>query len=161
MDVQGKVSSQLRHHSPQKGNGSAESVTDRASFWFQLVHTESLSIIRFRVWVLSQQLLRVIYLCWQKEEDGEILNSLGHPETTFEQSGLGPGQEYEVKLEVVKNNKRGPPASKSVITSEWTFQECSKSLRGTPEKNLLWFQGSRLVKLVKPAVKVNLSQFHS
>uniref|UniRef100_A0A4W6G4K1 Tenascin Cb n=1 Tax=Lates calcarifer TaxID=8187 RepID=A0A4W6G4K1_LATCA len=50
------------------------------------------------------------------KEDGEILNSLGRPETTFEQSGLGPGQEYEVKLEVVKNNKRGPPASKNVIT---------------------------------------------
>uniref|UniRef100_A0A8D3D1S0 Tenascin C n=1 Tax=Scophthalmus maximus TaxID=52904 RepID=A0A8D3D1S0_SCOMX len=50
------------------------------------------------------------------KEDGEILNSLGHPETTFEQSGLGPGQEYEVKLEVVKNNKRGPPASKNLIT---------------------------------------------
>uniref|UniRef100_A0A7N8XZ47 Tenascin C n=1 Tax=Mastacembelus armatus TaxID=205130 RepID=A0A7N8XZ47_9TELE len=42
------------------------------------------------------------------KEDGEIFNSLGRPETTFEQSGLGPGQEYEVKLEVVKNNKRGP-----------------------------------------------------
>ncbi|MEQ2162312.1 hypothetical protein GOODEAATRI_018432 [Goodea atripinnis] len=53
-----------------------------------------------------------------KEVDGEILNSLGHPETTFEQSGLGPGQEYEVKLEVVKNNKRGPPASKNIVTSE-------------------------------------------
>lgn len=59
-----------------------------------------------------------VFWCWQKEEDGEILNSLGHPETTFEQSGLGPGQEYEVKLEVVKNNKRGPPASKNVVTSE-------------------------------------------
>ncbi|KAM4616107.1 tenascin isoform 2-T2 [Polymixia lowei] len=51
-----------------------------------------------------------------KEEHGEILNSLGHPETTFEQSGLGPGQEYEVKLEVVKNSNRGPPASKNVVT---------------------------------------------
>nr|XP_057925968.1 tenascin isoform X3 [Doryrhamphus excisus] len=51
-----------------------------------------------------------------KEEDGEILNSLGRPDTTFEQSGLGPGQEYEVKLEVVKNKTRGPPASKSVVT---------------------------------------------
>ncbi|XP_013872937.1 tenascin [Austrofundulus limnaeus] len=51
-----------------------------------------------------------------KEEDGEILSSLSRPETTFEQSGLGPGQEYEVKLEVVKNNKRGPPASKNVVT---------------------------------------------
>uniref|UniRef100_A0A7N6B389 Tenascin C n=1 Tax=Anabas testudineus TaxID=64144 RepID=A0A7N6B389_ANATE len=51
-----------------------------------------------------------------KEDDDEILNSLGRPETTFEQSGLGPGQEYEVKLEVVKNKKRGPPASKNVVT---------------------------------------------
>ncbi|XP_053726373.1 tenascin isoform X3 [Synchiropus splendidus] len=51
-----------------------------------------------------------------KEEDGEILNSLGRPETTFEQSGLGPGQEYEVKLEVVKNKTRGPPASKNIFT---------------------------------------------
>ncbi|XP_068616944.1 tenascin isoform X2 [Brachionichthys hirsutus] len=51
-----------------------------------------------------------------KEEDGEILNALGRPETSFEQSGLGPGQEYEVKLEVVKNNKRGPPAFKNVVT---------------------------------------------
>ncbi|XP_034026895.1 tenascin isoform X1 [Thalassophryne amazonica] len=51
-----------------------------------------------------------------KEEDGEILNSLSRPETTFEQSGLGPGQEYEVKLEVLKNGKRGPPASKNIIT---------------------------------------------
>uniref|UniRef100_A0A671VCM5 Tenascin Cb n=1 Tax=Sparus aurata TaxID=8175 RepID=A0A671VCM5_SPAAU len=50
------------------------------------------------------------------KEDGEILNSLSRPETTFEQSGLGPGQEYEVKLEVVKNNKRGPPASKNIVT---------------------------------------------
>lgn len=51
-----------------------------------------------------------------KEEDGEILNALGRPETTFEQSGLGPGQEYEVKLEVVKNKTRGPPASKNIFT---------------------------------------------
>lgn len=57
---------------------------------------------------------------WQKEEDGEILSSLNRPETTFEQSGLGPGQEYEVKLEVVKNNKRGPPASKNIVTSKCT-----------------------------------------
>ncbi|KAI5088426.1 tenascin isoform 2 precursor, partial [Silurus meridionalis] len=51
-----------------------------------------------------------------KEENGEILNSLSPPEITFEQSGLGPGQEYEVKLEVLKNNTRGPPASKNVVT---------------------------------------------
>ncbi|XP_041727052.1 tenascin isoform X3 [Coregonus clupeaformis] len=51
-----------------------------------------------------------------KEENGEILNSLGSPDTMFQQSGLGPGQEYEVKLEVVKNNTSGPPARKNVFT---------------------------------------------
>uniref|UniRef100_A0A8C7L4X5 Tenascin C n=1 Tax=Oncorhynchus kisutch TaxID=8019 RepID=A0A8C7L4X5_ONCKI len=51
-----------------------------------------------------------------KEENGEILNSLGSPDTMFEQSGLGPGQEYEVKLEVVKNNTSGPAARKSLFT---------------------------------------------
>ncbi|XP_041957505.1 tenascin isoform X3 [Alosa sapidissima] len=51
-----------------------------------------------------------------KEENGEILNELSPPETTFEQSGLGPGQEYEVKLQVVKNNTRGPPATKNFFT---------------------------------------------
>ncbi|KAL0979161.1 hypothetical protein UPYG_G00181500 [Umbra pygmaea] len=51
-----------------------------------------------------------------KEENGEILNSLGSPDTMFEQSGLGPGQEYEVKLEVVKNNTSGPPARKNIFT---------------------------------------------
>lgn len=110
-----------------------ETLINTAKFLLQLLHTVSLRIIWFRVgWsvyangdMMSQWFfLRVIYLCWQKEEDGEILNSLGHPETTFEQSGLGPGQEYEVKLEVVKNNKRGPPASKNVITSEFTLSFC-------------------------------------
>ncbi|XP_045563061.1 tenascin isoform X2 [Salmo salar] len=51
-----------------------------------------------------------------KEDNGEILNSLGSPDTMFEQSGLGPGQEYEVKLEVVKNNTSGRPARKNVFT---------------------------------------------
>uniref|UniRef100_A0AAY4BK47 Tenascin C n=1 Tax=Denticeps clupeoides TaxID=299321 RepID=A0AAY4BK47_9TELE len=51
-----------------------------------------------------------------KEENGEILNALSPPETTFEQSGLGPGQEYEVKLQVVKNHTRGPPARQNVVT---------------------------------------------
>lgn len=55
---------------------------------------------------------------FQKEENGEISNPLSPPETTFEQSGLGPGQEYEVKLEVVKNNTRGPPANANVVTSK-------------------------------------------
>uniref|UniRef100_A0A8C9T6N3 Tenascin Cb n=1 Tax=Scleropages formosus TaxID=113540 RepID=A0A8C9T6N3_SCLFO len=51
-----------------------------------------------------------------KEEGGEIEHMLGRPETSFDQSGLGPGQEYEVKLQVVKNNTRGPATSRNVVT---------------------------------------------
>uniref|UniRef100_A0A8D0DER3 Tenascin Cb n=1 Tax=Sander lucioperca TaxID=283035 RepID=A0A8D0DER3_SANLU len=76
------------------------------------------------------------------KEDGEILNSLGRPETTFEQSGLGPGQEYEVKLEVVKNNKRGPPASQNVITSELIDAPSQVDVRDVTDTTALvtWFQ---------------------
>lgn len=72
----------------------------------------------FRINVFTNSIHQKTVFEWQKEEDGEILNSLTPPETTFEQSGLGPGQEYEVKLEVIKNNTRGPPASKNVVTSK-------------------------------------------
>ncbi|KAJ8395853.1 hypothetical protein AAFF_G00027360 [Aldrovandia affinis] len=51
-----------------------------------------------------------------KEENGEILNSLDSLETSYEQTGLGPGLEYEVKLEVVKNKTQGPPATQKVTT---------------------------------------------
>ncbi|XP_061118377.1 tenascin-like isoform X1 [Conger conger] len=51
-----------------------------------------------------------------KEENGEILNTLEHTDTSYAQTGLGPGLEYEVKLEAVKNNIRGPPAIDTVTT---------------------------------------------
>ncbi|XP_064163743.1 tenascin-like isoform X1 [Anguilla rostrata] len=51
-----------------------------------------------------------------KEENGEILNALGSTETSYEQTGLGPGLEYEVKLEAVKNKTPGPPAFETVTT---------------------------------------------
>ncbi|XP_066569232.1 tenascin isoform X3 [Amia ocellicauda] len=51
-----------------------------------------------------------------KEENGGIVNTLRRPETTYEQSGLGPGQEYEVTLQVVKNKTHGPAVTKNVIT---------------------------------------------
>jgi len=75
------------------------------------------SVFRFNIFTNSINQKKSVFE-WQKEEDGEILNSLTPPETTFEQSGLGPGQEYEVKLEVVKNNTRGNPSSKNVVTSK-------------------------------------------
>ncbi|XP_031432979.1 tenascin isoform X2 [Clupea harengus] len=51
-----------------------------------------------------------------KEENGKILNALNRGQTSFEQVGLGPGQEYEVSLGVVKNNTRGPQATRTLVT---------------------------------------------
>ncbi|XP_043095564.1 tenascin isoform X3 [Puntigrus tetrazona] len=51
-----------------------------------------------------------------KEENGKIVNNPTPSQTNFEQQGLGPGQEYEVTLSVVKNDTRGPEASSTVVT---------------------------------------------
>ncbi|XP_059405429.1 tenascin isoform X3 [Carassius carassius] len=51
-----------------------------------------------------------------KEENGKIVNNLTPSQTTFEQPGLGPGQEYEVTLSVIKNNTRGPRTNSTVVT---------------------------------------------
>lgn len=45
------------------------------------------------------------------------MNTLKPSQTSFEQTGLGPGQEYEVSLGIIKNNKTGPQTSANVVTS--------------------------------------------
>lgn len=54
----------------------------------------------------------------QKEDNGAIQNILLHNATRFQQSGLAPGQEYDVKLEAVKNRTRGPAVNRNVKTSK-------------------------------------------
>ncbi|XP_073696873.1 tenascin isoform X2 [Garra rufa] len=51
-----------------------------------------------------------------KEENGKIVTNLTPSQTNFEQAGLGPGQEYEVTLSVMKNKTRGPETSSTVVT---------------------------------------------
>ncbi|KAI7813166.1 putative tenascin-like [Triplophysa rosa] len=51
-----------------------------------------------------------------KEENGKIVNTLKPSQTSFEQTGLGPGQEYEVSLGIIKNNNTGPQTSAYVVT---------------------------------------------
>lgn len=58
----------------------------------------------------------------QKEENGKIRSTLPASQNQFFQSGLGPGQEYEVSINIIKNNTRGPQTSKKVTTSE--YQKC-------------------------------------
>ncbi|XP_072344359.1 tenascin isoform X12 [Scyliorhinus torazame] len=51
-----------------------------------------------------------------KEENGEISNSLKQPQVSFVQTGLAPGEEYEVSLHILKNNTRGPPTKQRLTT---------------------------------------------
>ncbi|XP_031716022.1 tenascin-like [Anarrhichthys ocellatus] len=57
-----------------------------------------------------------IYFRNTKEENGKVVSTLPPSQNQFLQSGLGPGQEYEVSVSIIKNNTRGPPTSKKVTT---------------------------------------------
>ncbi|XP_006142850.1 tenascin isoform X5 [Tupaia chinensis] len=50
------------------------------------------------------------------KDDGEITKSLRRPETSYRQTGLAPGQEYEISLHIVKNNTRGPGLKRVTTT---------------------------------------------
>ncbi|XP_078812142.1 tenascin isoform X6 [Oryzias latipes] len=57
-----------------------------------------------------------IYFRNTKEENGKVKSILPPSQNQLVQSGLGPGQEYEVSVSVIKNNTRGPQTSKRVTT---------------------------------------------
>nr|XP_046231815.1 tenascin-like isoform X2 [Scatophagus argus] len=57
-----------------------------------------------------------IYFRNTKEENGKVVSTLPPSQNQFFQSGLGPGQEYEVSINIIKNNTRGPQLSKKVTT---------------------------------------------
>ncbi|XP_057404223.1 tenascin isoform X3 [Balaenoptera acutorostrata] len=65
--------------------------------------------IAFETW-------EVIFRNMNKEDEGEITKSLRRPETTYQQTGLAPGQEYEISLHIVKNNTRGPGLKRVTTT---------------------------------------------
>ncbi|XP_078142492.1 tenascin-like isoform X2 [Centroberyx gerrardi] len=57
-----------------------------------------------------------IYFRNTKEENGKIEHTLPSSQNKFDQTGLGPGQEYEVSISIIKNNTRGPQTSKKFTT---------------------------------------------
>uniref|UniRef100_A0A8C6RNT8 Tenascin n=1 Tax=Nannospalax galili TaxID=1026970 RepID=A0A8C6RNT8_NANGA len=65
--------------------------------------------IAFETW-------EIIFRNMNKEDEGEITKSLRRPETSYKQTGLAPGQEYEISLHIVKNNTRGPGLKKVTTT---------------------------------------------
>uniref|UniRef100_A0A8C9MAM2 Tenascin n=1 Tax=Panthera tigris altaica TaxID=74533 RepID=A0A8C9MAM2_PANTA len=65
--------------------------------------------IAFETW-------EIIFRNMNKEDEGEITKSLRRPETTYRQTGLAPGQEYEISLHIVKNNTRGPGLKRVTTT---------------------------------------------
>nr|XP_061822400.1 tenascin-like [Nerophis lumbriciformis] len=58
-----------------------------------------------------------IYFRNTKEENGKVVSVVPSSQNHFRQSGLGPGQEYEVSISVIKNNTRGPPTFTRVTTN--------------------------------------------
>nr|XP_012624256.1 tenascin isoform X5 [Microcebus murinus] len=58
----------------------------------------------------------IIFRNMNKEDEGEITKSLRRPETSYRQTGLAPGQEYEISLHIVKNNTRGPGLKRVTTT---------------------------------------------
>ncbi|XP_059513838.1 tenascin isoform X11 [Myotis daubentonii] len=65
--------------------------------------------IAFETW-------EIIFRNMNKEDEEEITKSLRRPETTYQQTGLAPGQEYEISLHIVKNNTRGPGLKRVTTT---------------------------------------------
>uniref|UniRef100_A0A2K6F429 Tenascin n=1 Tax=Propithecus coquereli TaxID=379532 RepID=A0A2K6F429_PROCO len=65
--------------------------------------------IAFETW-------EIIFRNMNKEDEGEITKSLRRPETSYRQTGLAPGQEYEISLHIVKNNTRGPGLKRVTTT---------------------------------------------
>ncbi|XP_061282627.1 tenascin isoform X7 [Bos javanicus] len=65
--------------------------------------------IAFETW-------EVIFRNMNKDDEEEITKSLRRPETTYRQTGLAPGQEYEISLHIVKNNTRGPGLKRVTTT---------------------------------------------
>uniref|UniRef100_UPI00398E5A42 tenascin-like isoform X8 n=1 Tax=Pristiophorus japonicus TaxID=55135 RepID=UPI00398E5A42 len=66
--------------------------------------------------------LNIVFDGWElifkapKEDNGEISNSLKQSQTSFTQTGLAPGEDYEVNLHILKNNTRGPPINQRLTT---------------------------------------------
>ncbi|XP_059827249.1 tenascin-X-like [Hypanus sabinus] len=59
-------------------------------------------------WVITFQPL--------KEEDGRLINKLGGSRTSFEQTGLASGQEYEVTLQAQKDEQLGTAVTRTFTT---------------------------------------------
>ncbi|XP_058528432.1 tenascin isoform X2 [Ochotona princeps] len=65
--------------------------------------------IAFETW-------EIIFRNMNKEDEEEITKSLRRPETSYRQTGLAPGQDYEISLHIVKNNTRGPGLKRVTTT---------------------------------------------
>uniref|UniRef100_A0A8C2ZCK6 Tenascin Ca n=1 Tax=Cyclopterus lumpus TaxID=8103 RepID=A0A8C2ZCK6_CYCLU len=57
-----------------------------------------------------------IYFRNTVKENGKVVSTIPPTQNQFLQSGLGPGQEYEVSVNIIKNNTRGPQTSQKVTT---------------------------------------------
>lgn len=67
------------------------------------------------------------FISWQNNEGG-VIAQLPSTVTTFNQTGLKPGEEYTVTIVALKEQARSPPTSNSVSTREWAWPEGSTTV---------------------------------
>lgn len=103
----------------------------------------------YRIFYISLCLVSV-----QKEENGKVVSVLPASQNKFFQSGLGPGQEYEVSINIIKNNTRGPQTTTTVSTSELETDLFSQ------QANTLEFTGGETRDVQKHPVGRKVSSCH-
>ncbi|XP_041050034.1 tenascin isoform X4 [Carcharodon carcharias] len=81
-----------------------------------------------------------------KEENGEISTSLKQPEVSFVQTGLAPGQEYEVSLRVVKNKTHGPEIKKILTTKIDAPSQVEVNKVTDTTAHITWFNPSAQIE---------------
>ncbi|XP_078406450.1 tenascin isoform X1 [Cetorhinus maximus] len=81
-----------------------------------------------------------------KEENGEISNSLKKPDVSFVQTGLAPGQEYEVSLRAVKNNTHGPQIKKILTTKIDAPSQVEVNKVTDTTAHITWFNPSAQIE---------------
>nr|XP_033816344.1 tenascin isoform X2 [Geotrypetes seraphini] len=90
-------------------------------------HLPTTDDLRFKsikeTWVeVEWEPLKISYDAWKlifqntKEENGEIVSTLNKGETTYVQTGLAPGESYQVSIQAVKNNTEGAKLTKVMTT---------------------------------------------
>uniref|UniRef100_A0A4W3HRQ0 Tenascin C n=1 Tax=Callorhinchus milii TaxID=7868 RepID=A0A4W3HRQ0_CALMI len=85
-------------------------------------------------------------LVFKKEDNGEISHNLKQDQLSVTQTGLAPGEEYDVSLYIIKNQTRGPEFKKPLTTMIDSPSEVEVNKVTDTTAHVTWF---------KPAARID------